>query len=82
MNHLILFGCILMMLLIIISLLSKPHIEHFTVFPYNILKHIEIQKKDDDDDDEVQQKTKYNFFNLLNKKKEDVFEHYSNVNVQ
>lgn len=70
MNHLILFGCILMMLLIIISLLSKPHIEHFTVFPYNILKHVEIQTKDDDDDDdEVQQKTKYNFFNLLNKKK-------------
>lgn len=68
MNHLILFGCVLMILLIILSLLSKPHIEHFTVFPYNILKHVEIQTKDDDDD-KVQQRKKYNFFDLLNKKK-------------
>ena len=68
MNHLILFGCVLMLLLIIISLLSTSRIERFTIFPNDILKNVEINKNDDDDD-VVQKKQKYNFFDLLNRRK-------------
>ena len=48
MNTSTLIGCILMILLIMISLLSKLHIDNFTNFPYEINEAINDKKQKDE----------------------------------